>query len=169
MYDGKLDFSGFQCDHPVLNEYLHTVAKLEHDVDHCRLYFVVDGNSQIGGFYTVNNGSVSKADQMPPGSGKRNYPYRQIGSVHIGRLARHQALVGIKLGTTIMHSALETAVEVSNRSAAPLVTVDAKDQRAFDFYMGFGFKELLQAAGAASFPKPLYLKIKDARLIVSPV
>ena len=168
LYNGVLDFSKFDCDQPILTNYLQNDAVNEHNKDITKLYLVINTESQVGGFYTISNGSISKDEQLPLGSGKRNYPYRKISAVHIGRLARHKEIVGQSLGTKIMHFALTTASEISNISAVGIVTVDAKDTRAEQFYLGFGFKPLNQPSGAPPFPKLLFLKIKDARAIIDP-
>lgn len=133
-----------------------------------KLYLIVDNQSVVGGFYTINNGSLSKDEQLPLGSGKRNYPYRTIGTVHIGRLARHKQIVGQSLGTKVMHFAFSTASEVSKISGASILTIDAKDMHAEQFYIGCGFKALNQAEGAPTYPKPLFLKMKEVRAIINP-
>ncbi len=166
LYDGKLDFSNFECDQPILNSYLLNDAADEHNKDITKLYLVIDDSSKVGGFYTINNGSISRDAQLPLGSGKRNYPYRQIGTAHIGRLARHKDIIKQSLGTKIMHMALTTASDISNISAVSIITVDAKDLRAENFYLEFDFKPLNQVEGATPYPKLMFLKIKDARAII---
>ncbi|MCB0390965.1 MAG: GNAT family N-acetyltransferase [Bdellovibrionales bacterium] len=167
-YDGKIKFDNFECEEPILNEYLHKHAINDHNNDFSTLYLLINDNLDVCAFFVLSNGSISRKDNLPNAKARRNLKYSTLGTIHIGRLARHKDIIGQKLGIRTMHSALETAVESSKSSAAWAVTVDAKNNKAENFYANFGFVKLKQIESNSEFPKAMYLKISDARHIIEP-
>jgi len=166
-YDGQVNFSAFTCDQPVLNDYLHQKAVKEHESDICKLYFLVNDQNEVGGYYVVSNSSIRRQD-LPTAKARRNLPGYPLGSVHIGRLARHKDMVGQKLGDWLIHSAFEVAAKSSDITAAHVLTVDAKDLRAETYYAKHGFENLIaDPAKTTEYPKALYMKMKDVRFILS--
>lgn len=165
-YDGKINFTSFICSEQVLNDYLHSRAKDEHENKFCVLYFLLDANDEVVGFYVLNNGSISRDEQLPTAKARRNLKYNSLGTVHIGRLARHKDKVGLKIGQHLMYSALTTAIEASNISAAWAITVDAKKADVEKYYQSFGFVPLKQIPDSPEYPKPMYMKTTDAQVIV---
>lgn len=165
-YDGQIDFSAFVCDEPILNEYLHQKAVEDQENDFCTIYFLVNDKAVVGGYYVVSNGSIRRQD-LPTAKARKNLPGYPLGTVHIGRLARHKDIVGQKLGDRLIFSALETAVKSSEVTAAHAVTVDAKNLRAETYYAKHGFANLNpDPAKTGEYPKGMYMKMKDARFIL---
>lgn len=165
-YDGQIDFSAFTCDEPILNDYLHQKAVQDQDNDLCSLYFLVNDQNIVGGYYVVSSGSIRRQD-LPTARARRNLPGYPLGTVHIGRLARHKDIVGQKLGDRLIFSALETATKSAGVAAAHAITVDAKNLRAETYYAKHGFENLNpDPAKTAEFPKAMYMKMKDARFIL---
>lgn len=166
-YDGQIDFSKFTCDEPILNDYLHNKAVQEQENDLCKFYFLVNEQDEIGGFYVLSAGSIRR-QELPTAKARKNLPGYPLGTIHIGRLARHKEMVKQKLGDLLMLSALEVAVGSSKVVAVYAVTVDAKNKRAEDYYLKFGFRNLLSdPAKANEFPKSMYIKISEARHMIS--
>ena len=60
----------------------------------------------------------------------------------LGRLARDGHFKGYGLGELLLMSALSTALEHSRNVASCAVVVDAKNEKAKDFYVSFGFIHL---------------------------
>ncbi len=92
---------------------------------------------------------------------RKNLPGYPLGSIHIGRLARHNDLVGQQLGTRLVKGALEVAVKAAQIVAALTVTVDAKNKRAEEFYKKYGFTNLVADPEKENeFPKAMRRKFK---------
>jgi len=162
-YDGKIDFSAFVCDEPILNDYLHKRAVQDQENDLCTLYFLVNDKNEVGGYYVVSNGSIRR-QQLPSAKARKNLPGYPLGTIHIGRLARHKDIVKQKLGDRLIFSALEVAAKSAEATAALAVTVDAKNLRAETYYAKYGFENLnSDPEKVAEYPKAMYLKMKDVR------
>lgn len=165
-YDEQIDFSAFTCEEPILNDYLHQKAVQDQKNDLCTIYFLVDDQGVVGGYYVVSGGSIRRQD-LPTAKARKGLPGYPLGTVHIGRLARHKDIVGQKLGDRLIFSALETATKSSDVSAAYAITVDAKNLRAETYYAKHGFALLnLDPAKSGEYPKGMYMKMKDARFIL---
>ena len=166
-HDGQTDFSKFTCDEPILNDYLHQKAATEHESDVCTLYFLVNDQNEVGGYYVISNGSIRR-QELPTAKARKNLPGYPLGTIHIGRLARHKDMVGQKLGDRLIQSALETAAKSSEITAAHALTVDAKNLRAETYYVKHGFENLLSdPAKTTEYPKAMYMKMKDVRFILN--
>lgn len=120
----------------------------------------------VGGYYVVSSGSIRRQD-FPTAKLRKGLPGYPLGTVHIGRLARHKDIVRQKLGDRLIFSALETATKSADMAAAHAITVDAKSLHAETYYAKHGFANLNpDPAKTTEFPKAMYMKMKDARFIL---
>ncbi len=162
-YDGKIDFSKFVCDEPALNDYLHQKAAQDQENDICVLYFLINDQNEVGGFYVLSNGSIRRQD-LPTAKARKNLPGYPLGTVHIGRLARHKDFVKQQLGDRLIFSAFEIAEKSAVSTAAHALTVDAKHMKAETYYAKYGFESLNpDPAKQTEYPKAMYIKMKDVR------
>lgn len=166
-YDGKIDFSAFVCEEQILNDYLHQKAVQDQENDLCTLYFLINDKNEVGGFYVLSNGSIRRQD-FPTAKARKNLPGYRLGTIHIGRLARHKDMVKQQLGDRLILSAFEIASKSAETTAALALTVDAKNLKAETYYAKYGFENLNpDPAKQTEYPKGMYLKMKDVRYALS--
>jgi len=60
----------------------------------------------------------------------------------LGRLARSREFRGAGLGEILLMGALKKSLEHSRKIASLAVVVDAKDEKAAEFYRSYGFLDL---------------------------
>ena len=97
-------------------------------------------SGRLAGYYTLTQDNID-AEDIPPESIKQlNLPrYERIGATLLGRLARDLTFKGQGVGELLLVDALKRALEMSRHIASAAVVVDAKDDKAHQFYRDFGF------------------------------
>jgi ribosomal protein S18 acetylase RimI-like enzyme len=65
--------------------------------------------------------------------------YERIGATLLGRLARDLTYKGQGVGELLLADALKRSLLMSREIASAAVIVDAKDDKAFEFYEDYGF------------------------------
>jgi ribosomal protein S18 acetylase RimI-like enzyme len=132
---------GFRCGAPELDSYLRERAS--QDVRrHVAAVFVMVPQGEphrVAGFYTLSSASVVLKD-LPEDFVRKLARYPVVPAVLLGRLARDSRFAGI--GKLLLLDALKRAHEHSQAVAAAMVVVDAKDDRAREFYARYGFRQL---------------------------
>jgi predicted N-acetyltransferase YhbS len=148
--------SSFDCGIQALNEYLSRYAFLNHQNRSARTY-VAMRDARIAGYYTLANGSVSRADvPLRVAQGLGNYP---VPITLLARLAVDVCEQGQGLGGGLLKDAVLRALQASDIVGSRAIVTHAKDESAKAFYQKFQFA-----------PSPLnefhlYLLMKDVRAI----
>lgn len=126
----------FDCGQPELNNWLATMAGQQQEKNIARTFVAVDPSdpATILGFYTL---TVSDVDGKNCPS-KNKLPDR-VPVVRLGRFATRIDIHGKGLGSLLLLNALEKIYEISEHAGVVAVAVDAKDQKAADFYKNRGF------------------------------
>ena len=135
------DRSSFDCQVQALNAFLCNMANQQQSKGLNSVYVAVneieEPPKKIYGYYAISANSLSFknlpqeiSDKMP-----KNYP---IPTVKIARLAKDK-MAPKGFGSTILGMALRHALELSKELGIVGVDVDAKNQKAKDFYLKFGF------------------------------
>ena len=126
--------AAFSCGVEALDRYLQKQAG-----KHVAAVFVItpDGET-IAGFYTLSAHVISLADL--PGHVARKLPrYPNVPATLLGRLAVSTNFRGRKIGELLLLDAFKRVLENSRDVASPVVAVDAKDERAREFYLRHDF------------------------------
>ncbi len=148
------DRSAFDCGEEALNRYLRTQASqdIRRRVANC--FVAVELNTgRVAAYYTLASASILLSD-LPPEQAKRLPRYPTLPAVRIGRLAVDSRFQGRGLGMGLLaDAALKT---LGAAPAAFALLVDAKHERAAEFYRHHGFEPF------ASLPRCLYLPLATA-------
>lgn len=72
----------------------------------------------------------------------RRVPRYPVPAVRIARLAVDRSMHGKGLGAALLADALRRILTASSEVGVKVVLVDAKNERAADFYRHYGFREL---------------------------
>lgn len=138
--DSKLhDTKGFDCGVPELNRYLQQFASQHQKSGISQTYVLVDSNQPqaVLGYYAVSAAQVD-LNQISEEDRKR-LPQYPIPCFRMGRLAISRQRQGAGLGKILVGLAVDRCLAAREQVGAYALIVDAKDERAKEFYEHFGF------------------------------
>jgi len=132
--------TGFECGKALLDNYIRTQASQDVKRDLSACYVMTEeGNDEVVGYYTLSSNSIERTTfpanmiaRLPPS-------YGDLPTILMGRLAVDNKIKGQRLGEYLLINALNKCVEVSQTIGALAVVVDPIDERAEEFYSGYGF------------------------------
>lgn len=151
------DRARFSCGQPELDEWFQLRASQDEKRNVARVFVAVTPDLGIVGFYSLSSLSVS-LENLPEEVAHRLPRYNAIPAALIGRLARDERVRGEGVGELLLADAIQRILGVGQSIAVFAIVVDAKNERAVDFYRAFGFRVfplqprrlfLLTAAAAA--------------------
>ena len=133
------DRNAFGCGESKLDSFLKTTSAQHNDKSLSRTFVLTsDANpQQIKGFYSLAVCTV-ELEQLPENIAKK-YP-REVHCALLGRIAVSETCQGQGLGSVLLVDAVRKSVEASKHVPTPMIIVDAKNERAKEWYEGFGFK-----------------------------
>ena len=135
--------AAFSCEHEALNVYLKQKASQDVQKRVAAVYVLTPDGKTIAGYYTLSQYSIEPGE-MPEEAVKRLHlpKYDKLPATLLGRMARSKEFRGDGLGEILLMGALERALLHSRNIASLAVVVDAKDERARNFYLSYGFVDL---------------------------
>lgn len=146
----------FDCEEESLNDFLKRFARQNDERGFGRTFVaVLPEETKIYGYYTILSGAV-KFDNMP-----EKLPRYPVPVIHLGRLAIDKSAKGQGLGKALLFDALKRAASLSEQLGIFAVEVYALTIEAKNFYLKYGFKELLEDE------QHLYVTMKTVRKFLS--
>lgn len=130
----------FDCGEEALNHYLRRYARQNHEHNIARTFVAVDETDRVLGYYSLASASIEFVSL--PADVARRVPRYPVPAVRIARLGVDRSMHGKGLGGTLLANALRRILTASSEVAVKVVLVDAKNDRAADFYKRYGFREL---------------------------
>ncbi len=97
--------------------------------------------STVLGFYTLSAQEI-ETEGLPEKLQRRTGKYKRVGATLLGRLAVAQDQRGKKLGEFLLLDALRRSLKNTKYVSSFAVVVDAKDEKAVEFYQKYGFISL---------------------------
>jgi ribosomal protein S18 acetylase RimI-like enzyme len=152
---GRHDRAGFSCGQPDLDAWFRLRASQDEKRNVARVFVAVDENFGVVGFYSLSSLSLS-LDSLPEAVAHKLPRYDAIPAALIGRLARDERVRGQGVGELLLADAIRRILGAGRSIAVFAIVVDAKDERAADFYRSFGFQAF------PSRPKRLFLPTATA-------
>ena len=133
----KQDRTAFDCGTGQLNTYLKSTANQDMRRGLARCFVAIHvSTGTLAGYYTLSATTVSLHD-LPKGNFGR---YENVPAALLGRLAVDLRFQGQKLSRTLLLDAMRQMS--TSAVAAAVIAVEAKDDRAAEFYRHCGFKKL---------------------------
>lgn len=156
VLDGRLhDRSGFSCGVSVLDDYLRRLARQHQRDGITTTHVLVDDTdpTRILGYCSLSAAHLH-LDELNEADRKR-LPAYPVPAMRMGRLAVAASEQGRGYGQLLVGHAVHLVLSVRQTMGVKVLIVDAKDQRAANFYETFGFRCTKSAA------LTLYLPISD--------
>ena len=128
----------FDCEDEDLNDFLFKEAIL-YQKQMLATTFIVENNERTLGFYSVLSDSLQIREELFPSKSQykkfvqnliphRKRHLKNIPSLKIGRLGIDKTYKGKGLGSILLESIINEAIELNKRQACRLITVDAYRQ-----------------------------------------
>jgi GNAT superfamily N-acetyltransferase len=149
------DRATFSCGQVDLDDWFQHRASQDDKRNVARVFVAVDDELGVVGFYSLSSFTLSLRD--PPKEIARKLPrYDAIPAALIGRLARDERARGRRIGELLLADAIRRTLGAGRSLAVFAIVVDAKDERAAEFYKAFGFRAF------PSRPRRLFLPTATA-------
>jgi GNAT superfamily N-acetyltransferase len=156
------DRKEFDCGQADLNDFLAKFARQAHESGASKTYVAVDDadHATIFGFYSLSPAQVDfnlAPEVARPASGGRH----PMGGFRLGRLAVSKPLQGQGLGGELLIAAARRCIQVSAQVGGSLLLIDAKDQRAADWYKSYGALEIPKASLSLVLPYFIFIDVME--------
>jgi GNAT superfamily N-acetyltransferase len=137
--DHHHDVSSFDCGEPALNTWLQTIAHQHQNKNLSKTFVLVDDEAPqtIIGFYALALRGLMPREALPPAMAKK-LPSNVPGYT-LARLAVAVPFQGAGCGSTLLADAIVRVQSIASQAGGPFLFVDAKDSKAANFYMFYGF------------------------------
>lgn len=122
-----------------LDDWFHRRASQDDRRNIARVFVAVDDTLGVVGFYSLSSFTLS-LDNVPEEMARKLPRYDAIPAALIGRLARDLRVRGQGVGELLLADAVRRILNAGKTLAVFAIVVEAKDQRAVDFYKEFGFQ-----------------------------
>ena len=139
------DRASFDCDDADLNAYLQRYARQNHDSGgaKCFVAALTATPSRILGFYTLSPASIEY--RRTPALAKKGLARYDVPVFRLGRLAVDKELQGRGLGGALLLRAADRSIRVAAEVGGVALLIDAKHERAAQWYASYGALPLLDA------------------------
>jgi GNAT superfamily N-acetyltransferase len=133
----------FECGAPALDEYFRKYARQNHVVGGAKAFVAVSpaATGMVLGFYSISPGSLEFA-KVPAALTKRLGRY-DVPVFRLARLAVARSVQGKGLGGDLLLSAGVRVLRVAKEVGGVALAIDAKDERAAEWYGRFGALRLV--------------------------
>ncbi|MFC3721992.1 GNAT family N-acetyltransferase [Neoaquamicrobium sediminum] len=133
------DRKGFDCGEANLNDFLMRHARQAHESGASKTYVALDSADKktILGYYTLSPAQID-FDAVPGSARPAGAGRHAIGGFRLGRLAVRKSCQGKGLGGELLIAAARRCIRVSVEVGGTLLFIDAKDERAAEWYRTYG-------------------------------
>jgi len=141
----KHDRSAFDCGEPALNEFLRQHARQSHDRGAAKTFLAIskfDGKSILG-FYSLCPASLEFA--RVPKIIRKGLARHDVPVFRLGRLAVNRPNQGQGLGGQLILAAGRRCVLAATEVGGVAILIDAKNERAAQWYSSYGAIPLADA------------------------
>jgi GNAT superfamily N-acetyltransferase len=137
------DRKNFNCGSSELNDYLRRFARQNHESGGAKTFVAVPPNdvARILGYYTISPGAIEFA--KVPATVSRRLGRYEVPVFRLARLAVNLANQGDGLGAELLLAAGRRALSVAAEVGGVALAIDAKSERAAQWYGRLGAVRLL--------------------------
>ena len=136
------DRAAFDCGDAQMNDFLRRFARQSHEQNAAKTFCAVDDAvpSRVFGFYTVAPSAVAHDDV--PSTMTKGLARHEVSGFKLGRLAVDLTVAGQGLGGQLLAAAALRCLRLAGEGGGILLIIDAKNERAADWYVGYGAEPL---------------------------
>jgi GNAT superfamily N-acetyltransferase len=137
--------TAFDCGDADLNIYLQRYARQNHDSGGAKCFVAAPANApaHVLGFYTLSPASLDHS--RTPAVAKKGLGRYDVPVFRLGRLAVDNSVKGRGLGGALLLRAAARCMTVPQEVGGVALLIDAKSERAAQWYAGYGAVPLLDA------------------------
>lgn len=157
----KHDRTAFSCGVLELDRYLQRQASQDVSKHVAAAFVITPDGKTIAGFYTLSAHVVSLAD-LPEAVAKKLPRYPNVPATLLGRLAVSSEFRGRGIGELLLLDAFRRVLASGKEIASAAVLVDAKNERARQFYLRYGFIPLPSQPNRLFYPVNAIAKLFQA-------
>jgi ribosomal protein S18 acetylase RimI-like enzyme len=133
------DRARFSCGQPDLDNWFRLRASQDEKRNVARVFVAVTPGLDVVGFYSLSSLSIA-LESLPEELAHKLPRYDAIPAALVGRLARDMRVRGHGVGELLLADAIQRILGAGRSVAVFAIVVDAKDERAVEFYKAFGFR-----------------------------
>ncbi|TPI19538.1 GNAT family N-acetyltransferase [Mesorhizobium sp. B4-1-1] len=140
------DRASFDCGDVQMNDFLRRFARQSHEQNASKTFCAVDSSAarnRILGFYTIAPSAV--AHELVPTTMIKGLARHEVSGFKLARLATDLTVAGHGLGGQLLAAAALRCLRVATESGGLLLIIDAKSERAANWYRGYGAESLTGA------------------------
>jgi GNAT superfamily N-acetyltransferase len=132
----------FDCGDAQMNEFLHRYARQCHEQNASKTFCAIDSTApgRILGFYTITPSAVAHEDA--PETITRGLARHEIAGFKLARIATDLSVAGQGLGGQLLAAAALRCLRVAGEIGGVLLIIDAKNERAANWYASYGAEPL---------------------------
>lgn len=136
------DRQSFDCGDAVMNDFLRRYARQSHEQNASKTFCAIDAAvpNRVLGFYTVTPSAVAHEDV--PASMTKGLAQHEVAGFKLARIATDVAVAGQGLGGQLLVAAALRCLRIAAEGGGVLLIIDAKNERAAQWYAGYGAEPL---------------------------
>ncbi|TPJ73403.1 GNAT family N-acetyltransferase [Mesorhizobium sp. B2-6-2] len=136
------DRASFDCGDEQMNDFLRRFARQSHEQNASKTFCAVDSTnpSRVFGFYTIAPSAV--AHEQVPAALTKGLARHEVSGFKLARLAADLSVAGQRLGGQLLAAAALRCLRVAAEGGGLLLIIDAKCERAANWYRGYGAEPL---------------------------
>lgn len=145
----------FDCGNSELNHFLNTQLARQHRLNVLRANVLLSDEPvpEIMGYYTLSGGCYEKAGMSS--KRRRDVPYENAPCIILGRLAIDRRIAGKGLESMLVAHAAKRIYEAAQSVGVYAMCVEAKNDKAAQFYQQLGFTQLTTTDGKLVYFYPV--------------
>jgi GNAT superfamily N-acetyltransferase len=142
----------FDCGEEALNDFLRRYARKSHELGGAKTFLAIDDadNKTILGFYSLSPASVAYA--RTPEIVRRGLARHEVPGFRLARLAVDRRFQGQGLGGQLLLAAGRRCLLAASEVGGVALIIDAKNQRAAQWYSSYGAVPLQDAPFSLLLP-----------------
>ncbi|RWM05726.1 MAG: GNAT family N-acetyltransferase [Mesorhizobium sp.] len=136
------DRASFDCGDEQMNDFLRRFARQSHEQNASKTFCAVDNANpdRVLGFYTIAPSAV--AHEQVPAALMKGLARHEVSGFKLARLATDLTVAGQGLGGQLLAAAALRCLRVAAEGGGLLLIIDAKSERAANWYRGYGAEAL---------------------------
>lgn len=136
------DRQGFDCGDAAMNDFLRRYARQSHEQNASKTFCAIDAETpdRVLGFYTLAPAAV--AHGAVPATMTRGLAQHDVPGFRLARIAVNRSVAGHGLGGQLLAAAALRCLRVANEAGGVLLIIDAKGERAAQWYASYGAEPL---------------------------